>query len=113
MIKFSGIDGLAYATSISNAIGSFMIIFAFYRRFGKLTTEDNFKAIIKVVFASIMMSLAAYFIFKSLLSHLGSNISLLIAVILAGLIYLGIVSISKIKEVEYLKKGFPKKIKKQ
>lgn len=90
-----------------------MIIFAFYRRFGKLTTEDNFKAIIKVVFASIMMSLAAYFIFKSLLSHLGSNISLLIAVILAGLIYLGLVSISKIKEVEYLKKGFLQKIKKQ
>lgn len=111
MIKFSGINGLAYATSISNALGSFMIIFAFYRRFGKLSTEDNFKAILKVVAASIVMSLAAYFIFNKFVSHLGSNISLLIAIILSGFIYIVLVSISKIKEVEYLKEGFLKKIK--
>ena len=111
MIKFSGINGLAYATSISNALGSFMIIFAFYRRFGKLTTEDNYKAILKIAVASIAMSLVAYFIFNKLVSHLGSNISLLIAIILSGLIYIVLVSISKIKEVEYLKEGFLKKIK--
>lgn len=89
-----------------------MIIFAFYKRFGKLANKENLIAIAKVVIASLIMSFAAYFIFNNLLSHLGSNISLLIAVILAGLIYLGLVSISKIKEVEYLKKGFLKKIKK-
>lgn len=111
MIKFSGISGLAYATSISNALGCFMIIFAFYKRFGKLANNDNLIAILKVFLASLIMSLSAYFVFNNLPSRLGSNISLLIAVILAGLIYLGLVSISNIKEVEYLKEGFLKKIK--
>lgn len=110
LIRFFGINGLAFATSISTAIGSIMIILAFYKRFGKLESMENIKSIVKVTMASIIMALSTYFIYDFLLDKIGYIFALLISVLISGILYIFIIFVFKINEVDKIKNSIMNKL---
>lgn len=98
--KIFGLDGLAYATSISTAIASGLLVFAFNRKFGDFDNKDNIKSLIKILIISIIMYIVAQISYLYLSNSLSFFISLIIAVALAGIVYLVGISIAKIPEFD-------------
>lgn len=108
LINFFGLNGLAIATAVSTAIGSIIMFFAFKNKFGSMNFKENFASIIKITMASLIMSAVAIIVYNYGLTFFGSTISLLIAVGLAGSIYLLSIIVLKLDEVnkllDYIKK---------
>lgn len=108
LINFFGLNGLAIATAVSTAIGSIIMFFAFKNKFGSMNFKESFASIIKITLASLIMSAVAIIVYNYGLSLFGSTISLLIAVGLAGSIYLLSIIVLKLDEVnkllDYIKK---------
>ncbi|MDU2353336.1 MAG: murein biosynthesis integral membrane protein MurJ [Anaerococcus sp.] len=113
LIKFSGIDGLAYSTSISTAIGSVLLALTFSKRVG----NDNIKyfslSIIKIFVWSLIISITAKFIYRFLINYVSLIPSLFISVVVAGILFIGLISLSKIPELNELKISIGNKIKKK
>lgn len=108
LINFFGLNGLAIATAVSTAIGSVIMFFAFKNKFGSMNFKASFASITKITIASLIMSGVAIFVYNFGLSIFGSTISLLVAVAIAGSIYLLSIIILKLDEInkllDYLKK---------
>lgn len=102
LIKFFGLNGLAIATAISTAIGAIIIFIAFKNKFGSISYKTSINSIIKVTISSLIMSIAAIFVYNLGLSFLESTMSLFTAVIIAGVIYLLFIFTLKIDEVNNL-----------
>lgn len=113
LIRFFGIDGLAFATAISTALGSALLIWAFYKRFGRVDSKENIQSILKISVSSIIMAIIAYFMYNSFVTKTGSTLSLLVSVSVSGLVYLIIVYFSKIEEVETFKHSISKKLERK
>lgn len=108
LINFFGLNGLAIATAVSTAIGSVIMFFAFKNKFGSMNFKASFASITKITIASLIMSGVVIFVYNFGLSIFGSTISLLVAVAIAGSIYLLSIIILKLDEInkllDYLKK---------
>lgn len=108
LINFFGLDGLAVATAVSTAMGAVIMFFAFKNKFGSMNFKRSFSSITKITIASLIMSAMAIMVYNFGLSIFGSTISLLVAVALAGSIYLLSIVILKLDEVnkllDYIKK---------
>lgn len=108
LINFFGLNGLAIATAVSTAIGSIIMFFAFKNKFGSMNFKRSFASITKITIASLTMSAVAILVYNYGLRFLGSTISLLVSVALAGIIYLLSIIILKLDEInillDYLKK---------
>lgn len=100
LVKFFGIDGLAHATSISTAIGSILLVIAFSNKFGEFENKKDIISLFKILFSSIVMIIVARIIFKAL--NLSLILSLLLSVLVAGIIYLFLVKLMRIDEVEVM-----------
>lgn len=111
LVKFLGIDGLAYATSISTAIGSLILVIAFSNKFGRLENKKDIISLFKILLSSIIMIIIARIIFKVL--NLSLTVSLLISVLIAGIIYLLLIKLMKIEEVEVMFKNVRDKFSKK
>ena len=110
LINFFGLNGLAIATAVSTAIGSVIMFFAFKNKFGSMNFKASSSSIIKITIASLIMSAVAITIYNYGLRFFGSTISLIIAVALAGSIYLLSIVILKLEEINKILDYF-KKIK--
>ncbi len=113
LIRFFGIDGLAFATAISTALGSAMLIWAFYKRFGRVDSKENIKSTLKIIIASIVMGIIAYFIYNTYTAKIGSTFSLLVSVTVSGIVYLIIINFSKIDEVNRFKHSIVSKLRRK
>ncbi|KWZ78060.1 murein biosynthesis integral membrane protein MurJ [Anaerococcus tetradius] len=113
LIKFFKLYGLALATSISTAMGSLMIILAFYKRFGKLESMENIKSIVKITMASIIMAIVAYFIYDYSLNKISYILALLISVLFSGILYILIIFVFKINEVDRIKNYIMNKLERK
>lgn len=86
--KTWGIKGLAFATSVSFIVGAILIVYSLKRRLGSIITKDTTKDIFKIIIATILMSVASKFVFNIVLKFVGSNIALVAAILVAGIVYL-------------------------
>lgn len=98
--KIIGIPGLALATSISAIVTSTLMFISVRRRFGAFGFRHLVISGGKIFLASIFMALGAYFANMALVPVLGQNISLILSIGLAAIIYGIIIYFMKIKEVD-------------
>lgn len=108
LINFFALDGLAIATAVSTAMGAVIMFIAFKNKFGSMNFKASFASIIKIIIASLIMSAVAIVVYNYGLRFFGSTLSLIVAVGLAGSIYLLSIMALKLDEIskllDYLKK---------
>ena len=109
--RIFGLDGLAYATSISTIVASLILIFVFKKKVGELESNKGLKSIIKTLIASIIISILARIIYEFLKKILTLLPSLFIAVAIAGIIYIVLIVLLRVPEFDKLRKSFKNKIK--
>jgi putative peptidoglycan lipid II flippase len=99
--------GLALATSISATVTSLLLLYGLKKKMGSFGFLTSVKCGLKSLFASIVMGIAVFFLYK-LLNHslgtgrLGELIALMISAVVGALIYFVLIYLSKIEEVEWI-----------
>ena len=99
MIKFFGIEGLAYATVLSTAVGTVLMLFQFRKKFGSFNFKSSLISLVKISLATVVMALVAYFINKALAGVAPRIVALFVAIILAMLVYGFLILLARIPEV--------------
>lgn len=98
-----GINGIGIATSVSTIIGSLILFFVYFNKFGKSKDIRKIISVIKIIISSCVMVLVADFTYKFLLEKLATWTSLLVTIILSGICYAVIISIIKVDEIDRIK----------
>lgn len=109
LAKQIGLDGIGIATSVSTAVGSLLIIFVYFKKFGKVKDGRNMKSIGKIVLASIIMVLVANGLFVFLSNKAPEILALLLTILVSACIYLLIIYHSNIAEINTLINKIKKK----
>lgn len=99
MIKFFGIEGLAYATVLSTAVGTVLMLFQFRKKFGSFNFKSSLISLVKISLATFVMALVAYFTNKALAGVAPRIVALFVAIILAMLVYGFLILLARIPEV--------------
>lgn len=99
MIKFFGIEGLAYATVLSTAIGTVLMLFQFRKKFGSFNFKSSLISLVKIALATVVMALVAYFTNKDLAGVAPRIVALFVAILLAMLVYGFLILLARIPEV--------------
>lgn len=99
MIKFFGIEGLAYATVLSTAVGTVLMLFQFRKKFGSFNFKSSLISLVKISLATVVMALVAYFTNKALAGVAPRVVALFVAIILAMLVYGFLILLARIPEV--------------
>lgn len=104
LVRYMVHAGLAFATSIANTVATIILFYGLKNKIGSLGTMGYITTFIKSGLASAIMGVVAYTVYHGLYSALGVSklynlISLLIAVVLAVIVYVALCYIFKIKEV--------------
>lgn len=108
--KIFGINGLAYATALSSLIASLLFALKFNSKYNKSEDIQNIKSIFKITIVSIIMYIFAKYSYLYLVRSYSYVISLLLSVLLSGLIYLTLIILVKIPEVDKIILEAKKKI---
>lgn len=106
--RMFGLDGLAYATSISTFLASILMMYSFNRKIGNIENKDYKKSLIKITISSIIISVIARIIMN--FAKFSLFVNLLISIFIAGFSYLIILKLLNIDEVEIVFKSINKKI---
>lgn len=99
LIKFFGIEGLAYATVLSTAIGTALMLYQFRKKFGSFNFKSSLISLVKISLATVVMALVAYFTNKALAGVAPRVVSLFVAILLAMLVYGILILLARIPEV--------------
>lgn len=99
MIKFFGIEGLAYATVSSTAVGTVLMLFQFRKKFGSFNFKSSLISLVKISLATVVMALVAYFTNKALAGVAPRVVALFVAIFLAMLVYGFLILLARIPEV--------------
>lgn len=100
LVKQYGIDGLAYATSISTAVASIIISVVYYIKFDKFDYKESLSSLIKIVLSSFLMAAIAYILHFKVMAGFNLIISLAISIIIPGIIYLILIYFANVKEIQ-------------
>ena len=98
--RFLGIGGLALATSISAAVTSYLLVRSLRKKVEHFGFRATVAKIAKITLASLIMGAVAYGVFFILSSRISSNLSLVVAILLGGAAYLGLILLLKIDEIK-------------
>lgn len=98
--RFMGIGGLALATSISAIVTAGLLAYSLHRKNFALGFKKSMNKILRILLASVVMGAAAFVIHRILSERTGSTGALLGAIVLAAVLYAGIIWLMKIEEVE-------------
>lgn len=99
LIKFFGIEGLAYATVLSTAVGTVLMLFQFRKKFGSFNFKSSLISLVKISLATVVMALVAYFTNRALAGVAPRIVALFVAIILAMLVYGFLILLARIPEV--------------
>ena len=111
--KFIGLPGLALGTTLAAYFGAITLYMRLKKKIGKFTSLNHFKKEnFKLMLASIIMGIIAYFTYYFVSIYLSSTISLLISISIAAIVYLGLLLILKVEELFSLLNSFRRKVKK-
>ena len=98
--KIMGIRGIALATSISFIVGAITLYFSSIKLIGNVFDKKLLTNIIKITVSSAIMALVSKIAYDILTKSLGINLSLLISIIVAGIIYLLLLIIFRVDEIK-------------
>ncbi|NLY81616.1 MAG: murein biosynthesis integral membrane protein MurJ, partial [Clostridiales bacterium] len=100
--KFMGLSGLALATSISAVFGTFLLFISLRKKIGPFGSKIIVVSFAKIIAASLIMGLAAKFVFVKTSFSFGQNLSLLMAIAVGGFVYVIAIFILKLGEAQLL-----------
>lgn len=106
LVKTCGLNGIAYATSISTIFGGLMISYSYHRKFGKYNVSKGLISVIKIVIGSLGMIVLAINCLNSMTNFFGEIQSLVFTIVVSGIGYLIFISLVKIDELEDIKRKF-------
>ena len=98
--KIMGIRGIALATSISFIVGAITLYFSSIKLIGNVFDKKLLTNIIKITVSSAIMALVSKIVYDILTKSFGINLSLLISIIVAGIIYLLLLIIFRVDEIK-------------
>lgn len=99
LIKIFGIRGLAYATVLSTAIGTVLMIYQFRKKFGSFNFKTSLISLIKISLATALMALVAVGVNGALAKIAPRLVALFVAIIVAMLVYGLVILLARIPEV--------------
>lgn len=117
LVKVMGHGGLALATSLSAIICIFLLFRSLKKKIGYYGQDKIRATFIKTLVASTVMGVVTYFVYKFLFGVLGLGfiqeaISLGISIAVGGVIYLALIVVFKVEEVNMAIDMIKKKLKK-
>ena len=107
LIKPMAHRGLALATSISAIVASILLIYGLKKKIGSFGLMKSVKCGLKALVASIVMGIVVYFLHISLGNNMGSGtlpelITLLVSAGVGALIYLILIYLLKVEELDWV-----------
>ncbi|WGX75679.1 murein biosynthesis integral membrane protein MurJ [Paraclostridium bifermentans] len=117
LVKVMGHGGLALATSLSAIICIFLLFRSLKKKIGYYGQDKIRATFIKTLIASLVMGVVTYFVYKFLFGVLGLGfiqeaISLGVSIAIGGVIYLTLIIVFKVEEVNMAIDMIKKKLKK-
>lgn len=109
--KLYGINGLAYATSVSTGIAAITLICIFYNRVGKLEESATLLSSFKIILSALFISIFANRLYLVLITKTSMLYSLFISVILSGITYFVLLKLLKVPELIKIRNSFLNKLK--
>jgi len=109
--RFLGLGGLALATSISGIFCMTLLFMSLRKKIGSFGLKYISISFIKILFASLIMGLAARITFSTLLMSFSTNISLLLSIGAGAVVYFIIISFMKLEEIDKVKSILKLKIR--
>ncbi|MDR0880537.1 MAG: murein biosynthesis integral membrane protein MurJ [Clostridioides sp.] len=118
LIKPFGHAGLAFSTSLATVVTVVLLFFSLKKKIGSFGGSKIIKTGIKSAVGSAVMGFVAYFLYNWIHTALGSGLikeilSVSVATVVGAVIYLGIITLLKVREVDMLfdmVKGAKKKL---
>lgn len=116
LVKVMGHGGLALATSLSAIICIILLFISLKKKIGYYGQDKIRSTFIKTVVASLVMGVVTYFVYKFLFGILGLGfiqevISLGVSIAIGGAIYLALIIVFKVEEVNMAIDMIKKKLK--
>lgn len=99
LIKFFDLEGLAYATVLSTAIGSAFMLYKFRDNFGAFNFRQAAISLGKIILATCIMASLAMLTYSGLAGKISHIIALFGAIIVAGFVYVLLILLARIPEV--------------
>lgn len=117
LVKVMGYGGLALATSLSSLICIVLLFRSLKKKIGYYGQDKIRTTFIKTLIASLVMGVVTYFVYKFLFGVLGLGfiqeaISLGASIAVGGVIYLALIIVFKVEEVNLAIDMIKKKLKK-
>lgn len=99
LIKYFDLEGLAYATVLSTAIGSSLMLYKFRDNFGAFNFRQAAISLCKIILVSLLMAYLAHLTYGGLAGKISHILALFGAIIVAGLVYIFLILLARIPEV--------------
>ncbi|WP_297688174.1 murein biosynthesis integral membrane protein MurJ [uncultured Anaerococcus sp.] len=99
LIKYFDLEGLAYATVLSTAIGSSLMLYKFRDNFGAFNFRQAAISLGKIILVTLLMAYLAHLTYGGLAGKISHILALFGAIIVAGLVYVFLILIARIPEV--------------
>ena len=99
LIKYFDLEGLAYATVLSTAIGSSLMLYKFRDNFGAFNFRQAAISLGKIILVSLLMAYLAHLTYGGLAGKISHILALFGAIIGAGFVYIVLILIARIPEV--------------
>ncbi|MPN59376.1 hypothetical protein SDC9_207097 [bioreactor metagenome] len=115
LVKFMGHNGLAFATSLSSILCIILLFVSLKKKIGYFGQDNIIKTSLKSLGSAILMGIVTFYSYNQLSYIIGSStvgqiISLGSAVFIGALVYLILIVLLKIDEVEIIKSKLKKVI---
>ena len=102
MMKVYGIRGLALATSISFIVGAILMVLSLKGKLGRMFSNINISDLMKITIATVCMGLLASVAYSFSRGAIGNILALLVAIVVAGGVYLVAILVLKVSEVQII-----------
>jgi len=110
--RILGIGGIALATSISTTFCSLLLLVSLRKKLGNLGLKKLSISFIKIIIAAIVMGGISKYIYDLLITKTGPIVTFCLSVMIGGLIYIAILFLLKVREMDMIVLLLKRKLKK-
>ncbi|MBS4223346.1 murein biosynthesis integral membrane protein MurJ [Lederbergia citrea] len=108
--KYLGVGGLALATSIAATFTTTILFLNLRKKIGSYGLKKITISFLKILFASLVMGLLSKLSFNYLIVSFSQNLSLFMAILIAGITYFATIYFLKIEDVDIIFKVAKRKL---
>lgn len=105
LYQFFGVPGATFGVAISSTVGMFYLGYHLRKKFTPFPLRKYARQVLKIVMASAVMGVVAFFGFKGFRLFLSNNVSTLLTILLAMGVYLVVILYLRVEAVENLLKS--------